>query len=148
MSAYATGAREQATAMASNVLSPTNINEAQNFAKQSAAEFRRNLDEGSWSLRLFALAAGLAMMAVSILGLLADVITFKWISVVFQIYIFAFGVVILVLESSRQMSCFQRLEKSLYKNALFLKYVWGRGLLYFFAGTLMISLRDFLDLVR
>lgn len=145
---YAVGARERASSIASNVLSPANINDAQNFAKQSAAEFRRNIDEGSWSLRLLALVAALAMMVVSVLGVIADVITLKWISVVFQVYIFAFGVVILVLESSRQLSCFQRLETNLYKYALFVKYVWGRGVLYFFAGTLMISLRDFMDLVR
>jgi len=128
-------------------LSPSNVMEAKNFANERAAEFRQNLNEGHMSLRLLALLGGLAMIVVSVMGFMSDAFMFKWISAVFQIYTVLLGFVIIILESGRQLSFFRRLENNLYKNALFLKYVWGRGLLYFFAGTLMISLSDPLDVL-
>jgi len=143
MSSYAAGA----SAAASAVFSPTNVAETRTFARDRVRELRENLDEGSLSLRILALIGGLAMTVVSALGFLADVFMLKWISAVFQIYTFIFGIIMLILESSRQLSCFRRLETSLFKNALFLKYVWGRGIIYFFFGTIMISLRDWLDVV-
>jgi COPI associated protein len=134
-------------AAASIGLTPTNMQEAKEFAAQQAGEFRRNLDEGSLSLRLMALLGGVAMMAVSGLGIIGDVFTFRWFAVIFQVYAMVFGCVMLVLESGRQLSCFQRWETGLYKQAKFLRLVWGRGLIYFFAGTLMISFGDFFDVV-
>lgn len=135
------------TAANSVGLTPTNFAEAKDFATQQAGEFRRNLDEGSMSLRLMALLGGVGMIVVSSLGILGDVITFRWVAVIFQVYALAFGCLMLVLESGQQLSCFKKLETGLYKHASFLRYVWGRGLIYFFAGTLMISLGDFFDLV-
>lgn len=128
-------------------LTPTNLAEAKDFAQKQASEFRRNLDEGSMSLRLMALLGGVAMIVVSSLGILGDILTFRWVAVIFQVYALAFGGVMLVLESGQQLSCFKRVEAGLFKQALFLRYVWGRGLIYFFAGTLMISLGNFFDLV-
>lgn len=130
-----------------SALSPGNVREAQNFASESAAEFRQNLNEGHMSLRLLALLGGVAMIVVSVMGFMSDAFMLKWISAVFQIYTVVLGFVIIILESGRRLSFFRRLENTLYKNALFLKYVWGRGLLYFFAGTLMISLSDPLDVL-
>lgn len=136
-----------ATNAMSGALSPVNVSEAQGFAKEQAAEFRQNLNDGSMSLRLLALLGGVAMIVVAVLGVLGDLVMFRWISVIFQIYAFALGILILILESGRRLSCFVRLEQNLYKNALFLKYVWGRGLLYVFAGTLLFSLGDMLDVI-
>jgi hypothetical protein len=131
-------------------LNPTNMQEAKEFAAQQAGEFRRNLAEGSLSLRLIALLGGVAMMVVSGLGIIGDVFTFRWFPIIFQLYAMAFGCLMLVLESgSHQLSCFQRLglETGLFKQAKFLRYVWGRGLIYFIAGTLLISLGDLVDII-
>ena len=65
---------------------------------------------------------------------------FKWISAIFEVYTFLLGVIIIILEYGRSLSFFSRVEASIYKNALFVKYVWGRGMLYFVAGTLTIAL--------
>mmetsp|Transcript_15304 Transcript_15304/g.20176 ORF Transcript_15304/g.20176 Transcript_15304/m.20176 type:complete len:257 (+) Transcript_15304:92-862(+) len=129
-----------------SVLSPQNVSEAGNFASQRAAEFKQNLNEGNWSLRVLALIGAMAMMSVSVLGILADLVRLNWIAVIFEIYCFLLGVVIIILEYGQQLSCFARMESGLYKNALFLKYVWGRGLLYFVAGTLELSQRTFIDI--
>ena len=53
----------------------------------------------------------------------------------------------LILEYGRSLSFFSKLEATLYKHALFVKYVWGRGVLYFIAGTLTIALDHLVSLI-
>lgn len=74
-------------------------------------------------------------------------VMFKWISAIFEIYIFILGIVMIILEYGRSLSFFSKLEATLYKHALFVKYVWGRGVLYFIAGTLTIALDHLVALI-
>ena len=131
----------------SNVMTPQNAAEAGTFARETASDIKKNLSEGDWSLRLLALLGGLAMIVTSILGFIGNVLTLHWFSAVFEAYTFILGVIIVVLESSGKLSFFSRMENSLYKNALFLKYVWGRGVVYFIAGTIQISLRNAVEVI-
>eukprot|EP00978_Attheya_sp_CCMP212_P034909 scaffold149227_cov53-Attheya_sp.AAC.1 len=111
-----------------SVLTPQNVSEANNFAKDRVAEFQQNVHQGNWSLRFLALLGGLSMVIVSILGFVSHVVYLHWISALFELYTLALGALIIILEYGRQLSFFKGVESSLYKNALFLKYVWGRGL--------------------
>lgn len=130
-----------------SVLNSQNAAHASDFARQRAAEFRQNLNEGSWSLRLLALLGALAMMVLSVLGFMADFVRINWISALFGVYCFLLAIVIIILEYGQELMCFKGLEMSLFKYALFLKFVWGRGLLYFVAGTIELSQRNFLDVI-
>lgn len=120
---------------------------AQSFAKDTAQEVKQNIHDGDWSLRLLALLGGLAMIAVSILGFIGHIVMLHWFSALFNVYVFILGILIVVLESGRRFAVFARLESDLYRNALFLKYIWGRGIVYFIAGSIQISLRDLVDVV-
>jgi len=134
------GAEASATSsgMIGSVLS--HLPEASTFAKARTAEFQQNLHDGSWSLRFLALVGALGMMTVAVLGFLHDVVMFQWVSAIFEVYTFILGIIMIVLEYGRSLSFFSRIEATIYRNALFVKYVWGRGMLYFVAGTLTIAL--------
>ena len=74
-------------------------------------------------------------------------VMFKWISAIFEIYIFILAIAMIILEYGRSLTFFSKLEATLYKHALFVKYVWGRGVLYFIAGTLTIALGHLIALI-
>ena len=125
----------------------TKVAAATTFAKDRVSEFQQNLNEGNWSLRILSLLGALAMIMTSILGIGADFLDFHGVSAIFRIYSFILGVVMIVLEYEKQIVFLPSLEKTLYKNARFLKYVWGRGCLYFFAGTLQLSQDNFFNFI-
>lgn len=87
------------------------------------------------------------MIVVSILGFISHMFGFSWISAIFDVYTFFLGLMIVILESSTKLSFLSGLTSKLYRNAKFLTYLWGRGIIYFVAGTLEISQREFLDLI-
>lgn len=128
-----------------NILSSQHVDDASKMAKQTAMDVQKNLSEGNWSLRLLAMLGGLAMIAVSSLSFIGHILQLNWITAIFDIYTFSLGIIIVILESGRKLSFFSKLENNLYKNALFLKYVWGRGIIYFVAGTLQISKLSLVD---
>jgi hypothetical protein len=115
MSSYVppTSARETIA----KVMTSQHATEAGMFAKNTAADVQRNLNEGDWSLRFMALLAGLAMMGVSAFGFVGKILTFHWVSAVFKIYVFALGVFIVILESGKRMD----IEQRIYATAPFLK---------------------------
>lgn len=130
-----------------NVLSSQHVADASQMAKQTAQDIQQNLSEGNWSLRFLALLGGLAMIVVSTFSFVGHVLLLNWITAIFDIYTFCLGIIIVILESGRKLSFFSKLENGLYKNALFLKYVWGRGIIYFVAGSLQLSKRSLVDFV-
>lgn len=71
---------------------------------------------------------------------------FQVVRSLFEIYAFIFGVVFLVLES-RQLQIPEAFLNRLYKYALFVKFVWGRGCLYVFAGSMQLVQGGFLDII-
>jgi len=147
MSSYPYAAQSAPNSTFANAMSSQNAAEAGIFARETAEDIKKNLSEGDWSLRFLGLLAGLAMIVTSILGFIGNILTLHWFSVVFEVYTFVLGVIIVILESQRRMSFFSRMENNLYKNALFLKYLWGRGLVYFVAGTIQISLRNAVEVI-
>jgi hypothetical protein len=134
------------SAIASAVFTKENANAAGSFAKSQADEVRKLASEGDFSIRLFAMFGGMAMVVASILGFIGRVLTFHWVNAVISIYTLILGIIMIMLEGKR-IPFSGRLETSLYKYALFLKYVWGRGILYFIGGTLEITSGGLLELI-
>lgn len=134
-----------ASAIASSVFTRDNANAAGTFAKEQAEEVKRLASEGDFSIRLFAMFGGLAMVVSSVLGFVGRVLTFHWLNAVISVYTFILGIIMVMLEGKR-IPFSGRLESGLYKYALFLKFVWGRGIVYFIGGTLEISSGGILEL--
>jgi uncharacterized membrane protein YfcA len=127
------------------------MRQTQVFARDRLNEVQESLyKDKSCSLRVLALLCSLALMVVSILGFVGHILTFHWLEAVFDVYIFLLGLVMLFLEYGKQLGCFGSYyydETTLYENAKFLQYVWGRGILYFVAGTLCVSQKSLIPIV-
>jgi len=74
----------------------------------------------------------------AVFGLLRNLIFFNFPGSLLELYTLLLGCIIMVLES-RQLSLPPTYLQKVLKYALFLKYIWGRGLLYSFAGTLQAT---------
>lgn len=122
--------RENAAAAASS---------AGSFAKEQANEISQLASDGDFSIRILALLGAIAMIVVSILGFVVKMLTFRFVSALIEVYIFVLAIAILILESAGKIPLPRRLGVNLQKYALFLKYVWGRGILYVIGGTLQVS---------
>ena len=119
------------------------------FGEATVANVRKVAEDGPLSFRVLAFLGGAIMMTTSVLSVLSDVFTFSLLSCLISIYTFIFGLFILVLEGkmfmpSKSVSGYQQKLFSLVKC---LQFVWGRGLLYIFAGTLQLSQMTFLNMV-
>jgi hypothetical protein len=129
------------------VVSAQNAAEASTFAKSTARDLKENLMQGNWSLRILALLGGLAMIVVSVLGFISHIFGFAWISAIFDVYCMILGIMICILESSSKLKFLDRATQKIIRNAKFLSYLWGRGIVYFVAGSLEVSQREFLDVI-
>lgn len=121
------------------------IVETGSFVVERAEELKRNISEGSCSLKLLVFFGATAMIAASTVGFLYDLLNWHWFSGIFQLYTIFLGFLMILLEYGREIRFFVQREKNLYKYAMFLKFIYGRGVLYFFAGTLQISLVNQVD---
>ncbi len=130
------------SSIASNLFTQQNARDAGNaastFAKEQADEVSRLAREGDFSIRLFAMLGGLAMAIVSVLGFLARIVTLHWVNALLSVYTFVLGIIMVMLEG-KKIPFSNHFEDNIVKYGLFLKFVWGRGCLYFVAGTLTIA---------
>mmetsp|Transcript_20365 Transcript_20365/g.30619 ORF Transcript_20365/g.30619 Transcript_20365/m.30619 type:complete len:258 (-) Transcript_20365:117-890(-) len=112
------------------------------FAQEQMDQVRLLASRGSISIRLGAILGGVALIVTSILGFINRFVTFHWVGAILGVYTFGLGCIMILLEGkegSNQFALLGDFESSLYKYALFVKFVWGRGILYFVAGTLEMA---------
>mmetsp|Transcript_30313 Transcript_30313/g.61823 ORF Transcript_30313/g.61823 Transcript_30313/m.61823 type:complete len:268 (-) Transcript_30313:352-1155(-) len=93
--------------------------------------------DASTPLRVLALISGIAMMGVSIFTFTGKLSVFHVVDAVLSVYCIFFGMLIIILEG-KWIPCQKRCQAKIRKYMLFLDYVWGRGLLYMFAGSLQL----------
>jgi len=141
-----TASRSSPSALFNNIFqNKDNWENAANVAQSRLQDVQKAVQDGNFSLRLLALLGGLALVISSVLGILQRVLTLNIFSALIELYTLVGGIIILVLES-RQLHLPERFLYNLYKYALFLKFVWGRGCLYFVLGTLQFVQGDLLDI--
>ena len=115
-----------------------NVQRAQAVAHDRVAVLRSSIETGHFSLRLLVLLGGVGVILTAVFGFISKVIFFNFSGALLELYTLLLGCVIMVLES-RQLSLPPAYLQKVLKYALFLKYIWGRGLLYSFAGTLQAT---------
>lgn len=123
-----------------------NLEQVQSVAASRFVDLRQSALDGDVSFRLLALAAGAALVVSALLGMLSHFVFFQLTAVLIEGYVLILGIIAIVLES-KQVMLPERFLKQLYKYALFLRFVWGRGCLYFVAGTLQLSLGSLTDVI-
>lgn len=106
------------------------------MASDKLNELRAMANEGYLPLRFLAQIGGLAMIVLSILGFITAILHLKVLDALVEVYTFLLGILVIILETKAFP---KRVEQSLNKYALFLRFVWGRGCLYFVAGSLQAT---------
>lgn len=130
--------------VASNILTKENAGKAASYAKDQAARLQKMASDGNMSIRLMGLIGGIAMMASSVLGFVGNILSLKFFNAVIEVYTFLLGIVIIIIEGNR-CPIPATFQENLFKYAMFLKFVWGRGCLYFVAGSLEMSQLNVVD---
>jgi hypothetical protein len=131
---------------AQNVFTKENFEIASRAAKEKAIEVRRQAQEGDLSLRLLAFLGGLIVIVVSSMEFLANILTLNSIGAFIAIFTLLLGIVVILLEGNSFILSSGAVN-SIHKYALFLKFLWGRGCLYFICGALQLYQLDVLHLV-
>jgi len=110
------------------------------------AALRQSANDGNVGMRILALLGGVSLFVASFLGFVGRILQLQLIRGLFEIYAFACAVVALVLES-KQLQLPPACLRRLYQYALFLKFVWGRGCLYFVAGSFQLLQGGLFDFI-
>jgi COPI associated protein len=137
-SAFAAGSGNEMKAFVTNLLGPENLSSASTAARSRFSDLYQQTRTGDWSLRLLGLLSGVALIVASLLEVIVHFFTLHWIRLLIDLFLLATGLVLLVLES-RQLNLPEPVLSNLYAHALFLKFVWGRGLLLVVAGVLQMG---------
>ena len=123
-----------------NMFTAKNMSVVSSVAQEKWIEVRNSMEDGQVSIRLMALFSATALIVSSTFGLLGTIVSFNISETIIEIYSIVLGVIMILLES-KQLNLPQQYLDKLYHYALFLKYVWGRGILYLFAGSLHLLLQ-------
>jgi cytochrome c biogenesis protein CcdA len=128
----------------SSLFTSENFENASDIARAKMIELKSSVKTGDWSLRLLALIGGVALIFTAVLEFVSKILNLNVLGALIEIYVIFLGIIVLVLEGS-QISLPQKFLHTLHKYALFLKYIWGRGILYFVAGSLLVTGREWMD---
>lgn len=131
-----TGLIDVATVASGATVSAVAINDA-------ALKVQKARAEGPLSYRILSFLGGLAMIVSNGLAILDRFFSFNVAGALIAIYGVCFGVVITIIEGG--WACPTRLQNGIRHYAKFLEYTWGRGMLYFFVGSLQASNWNILD---
>lgn len=118
-----------------NMFTSQNMSVVSSIAQEKWLEIRNGVQDGDVSIRLMALLSAAALIVSSVLGLIRSVLSFNISQALMELYSLTLGAIMIVLEA-KQLRLPQKYLDRLFHYALFLKYVWGRGILYLWAGTL------------
>ena len=114
--------------------------EAANYVKTTAHSIAEMGEGGPLPLRVFAFLGGILMIVASIVDAARGMWHVDLIHILISIYVCAFGALICILEGGQFLpSWIASVQGSLHDNARFLRFMWGRGCLFFFAGSLQFS---------
>lgn len=116
------------------------------FVNEQVGKVRQLAEEGPLSFRVLAFLGGVAMIVTSVLDWIGELFGFSAHKFLISVYTFSFGIVICILEGRMFVPETHKYQQKLCNYVRLLKYVWGRGLFYFFAGTLQFSQMRILDM--
>jgi len=80
------------------------------------------------------------MVVTGVLNVLGRIIVIHLVSALLTIYTIIFGLLVILLEGKQWLPIPKNIDANIRKYALFLEFVWGRGCLYFFIGSLQVSM--------
>ncbi|GAX17300.1 hypothetical protein FisN_10Lh163 [Fistulifera solaris] len=116
-----------------------------NFFNQAAQTIQQAQKEGPLTFRILGFLGGLAMIVSNGLAILERFFSFSFARSLMAVYGVIFGVIIVFMDAPFPIICSQKIQTGIHSYAKFLDYTWGRGLFFFFVGTLQVSNVNMLD---
>ena len=132
--------------LAREAMTNENLEQVSKVAAERVEEIRTSLMNGTTPVRVLALIGGVAVAFFAGTGILGALFSFQWDSVIIEIYTFFFGLTMVILES-QFVNLPENFMEKLYKYCLFLKFIWGRGVLYLITGNLQMAQGGILNLI-
>lgn len=122
------------------VMANEHVQKASTIATSKVDTIKSSIQEGHFSVRIIAQLTGLALIISAVGGFLTSLFTLHLLGALLEVYTFILGCLMLVLETSvTESESIARVLPRLLANAQFLQGVYGRGLLYFVAGSLHLE---------
>jgi hypothetical protein len=140
------GGIDAISSFAKNVFTKENLENAGRVAKEKAIELKTQAQEGDQSLRLLALLGGVMVVVVSSMEFFGKLLTFNIIGALIAFFTLLLGIIVIILEGKSALLSTEFVNR-IHEYASFLKFLWGRGCLYFICGTLQLYQFDLLNLV-
>lgn len=122
---------------ATQLFTKQNADQAVDYLQDQSQRLSNTVSEGSLSMRLLAFLGGIAMVVLGVMNFLDKLLRLQLIWFLIEFYTILLGLLAIVLEGNFAFSA--GFERKLRKYALFLDFVWGRGFIYFVAGTLEMA---------
>jgi hypothetical protein len=113
------------------------------WVNASASKIQRARLDGPLTFRMLGFVGGIAMILSNGIAILERFFSFNFSGCLIAIYGVAFGVIIVMMDAPGP--CSQRLQSGVRYYAKFLELTWGRGMFFFFCGTLQASNMNMLD---
>mmetsp|Transcript_18384 Transcript_18384/g.41961 ORF Transcript_18384/g.41961 Transcript_18384/m.41961 type:complete len:274 (+) Transcript_18384:122-943(+) len=136
---------ETLSQFAKSTFTTENIEAAGRFTKEKVMELRAQAQEGDKSLRFLALVGGIGCIVVGLFELTSRIMGLQLVGAIIELYVILLGTVVVILEG-KDMLLSKSLVQYINKYALVLKFLWGRGALYFICGTLQLTQIDLFNL--
>ena len=122
--------------------------EAGTYVKDTASKIIHQAEKGPLPLRVVAFLGGVAMIAASIIDAFHGVWHGDVIHIMVAVYVCIFGAMICILEGAEFLpSWIIAIQATLHDQARFLRFRWGRGVFFFFAGSLQFSHWSLLNII-
>jgi len=123
-----------------------NLEAAGRFTKEKMMELKKQAKEGNRSLHFLALIGGLGCIIIGFFELTSRFMRLQIVGALIDSYIILLGIIVVILEG-KDMFLSEILVQNIHKYALFLDFLWGRGMLYIFIGTMQLYQIDLFNLV-
>ena len=122
--------------------------EAGQAITSTANKIIHQAEKGPLPLRVVSFLGGVAMIVVSILDAFRGVFNADVIHIMVSAYVCLFGAIICILEGAEFLPSWAvSVQAALHAQARFLRFRWGRGVLFFFAGSLQFSHWSILNVI-
>ena len=122
------------------------VQRAQSVIASQCNELNRSFQERDVGIRILALLAGLILVVTSFFEFFGEFFLFHIRHALMEAVTCLLGIVMLILES-KQLQVPEFYQRYIYTYAYFLKFAWGRGLLYVIAGILEWMQGDWNDII-
>lgn len=118
---------------------------AADAAQKQVVDVSDKLVKGKYNLSVLGLLGGVLMILVNLKDVIQHVATLRLNKAVLDAYLITFGYLIAIVNSAEtkaNMNIAPKTRQTMLYYAKFLCATWGRGMLYFFVGTLAFSQLD------